>query len=486
MLRYVYAVVVAAGVFMSACGAGEPTPVKDGTSQDGKDMAADAGEVDQAVRSDQKGETEVVINPTDAGELDGVAPPEVDAAEVQVDLGPQCGEKPYEMGCPCNDNSECSCGFCVEGREGKVCTCDCWEDCPEGYTCQLLSGTCPDCQMICLPMWVDLCRPCSNNSDCQQAGIASNDFCVDWGAEGKFCGSACETDADCPTGFTCQTIAGIATAQCLPDGTCECSQKFIDEGALTSCYAENDEGKCNGTRTCTEEGLTPCDAPVPAAETCNGKDDDCDGSVDEEMSICSGGKVCKCKGVDCSCVCPEGLEDCGSGICVDLQSTVSDCGKCSAPCSAANVETYVCQGGQCKIVKCQAGFENFNKEYADGCECVIQPEVCNGVDDDCDASVDDVDQICPGKENCVGTCVDGVCECAAGCDYCDGMCVPWESYFDDPSNCGYCGNMCALDHTLVHSCEGGNCCPVTCEEGWKDCDVYCANGCEWEIGRAHV
>jgi hypothetical protein len=145
------------------------------------------------------------------------------------------------------------------------------------------------------------------------------------------------------------------------------------------------------------------------------------------------------------------------------------------------VETYVCQGGQCKIVKCQAGFENFNKEYADGCECVIQPEVCNGVDDDCDAAVDDGDQICPGKENCVGTCVDGVCECAAGCDYCDGMCVPWESYFDDPSNCGYCGNMCALDHTLVHSCEGGNCCPVTCEEGWKDCDVYCANGCEWEV-----
>ena len=84
-------------------------------------------------------------------------------------------------------------------------------------------------------------------------------------------------------------------------------------------------------------------------------------------------------------------------------------------------------------------------------------------------------------EGCQGTCEEGVCSCPPGCDYCEGMCVTYESYFDDPKNCGYCGNTCALPNTQLHSCEGGNCCPQACADGWKDCDESCANGCEWEV-----
>ena len=32
----------------------------------------------------------------------------------------------------------------------------------------------------------------------------------------------------------------------------------------------NGEGTCQGSRTCTDEGLSECDAPIPAAEVCNG------------------------------------------------------------------------------------------------------------------------------------------------------------------------------------------------------------------------
>jgi len=61
------------------------------------------------------------------------------------------------------------------------------------------------------------------------------------------------------------------------------------------------------------------------------------------------------------------------------------------------------------------------------------------------------------------------------------MCVPWLQYFEDPDNCGYCGNKCALPGTAVHGCEGGNCYPITCDVGFADCDEVWANGCEWTI-----
>lgn len=46
-------------------------------------------------------------------------------------------------------------------------------------------------------------------------------------------------------------------------------------------YVANEHGQCEGKRVCTEDGLTDCDAPEPAPETCDGIDNDCDGTVDE-------------------------------------------------------------------------------------------------------------------------------------------------------------------------------------------------------------
>ena len=53
-----------------------------------------------------------------------------------------------------------------------------------------------------------------------------------------------------------------------------------------------------GTETCDGTGWTECDAPAPAAETCNGGDDDCDGTVDEALSrgcdaVCGGVQRCE-------------------------------------------------------------------------------------------------------------------------------------------------------------------------------------------------
>jgi hypothetical protein len=49
----------------------------------------------------------------------------------------------------------------------------------------------------------------------------------------------------------------------------------------TTCRLTNEFGACEGTRRCTEGGLTDCDAPSASAEQCNNIDDDCDGQTDE-------------------------------------------------------------------------------------------------------------------------------------------------------------------------------------------------------------
>ena len=48
-------------------------------------------------------------------------------------------------------------------------------------------------------------------------------------------------------------------------------------------------------------------------------------------------------------------------------------------------------------------------------------------------------------------------------------------------HCGGCGRACVLDHVAVHACAGSECRPVTCAEGWKDCDGDPENGCERNI-----
>lgn len=74
-----------------------------------------------------------------------------------------------------------------------------------------------------------------------------------------------------------------------------------------------------------------------------------------------------------------------------------------------------------------------------GCQ---SDETCNGLDDDCDGSIDE------------GIDTD-----------------------TDPMNCGACGVSCNPEHTVGH-CEAGRCVIDACEPGFDDCDSVPANGCE--------
>jgi hypothetical protein len=117
-----------------------------------------------------------------------------------------------------------------------------------------------------------------------------------------------------------------------------------------------------GTRHCQNGSLTCVQNVQPSSETCNGLDDDCDGSVDDGD--------------------PGGGASCSTGL--------------PGVCAAG---TQHCQNGSLACLP----------------NTPASPEACNNLDDDCDNSVDEGD---PGGGASCNTGLFGVC--AAGTRHCQG------------------------------------------------------------------
>jgi hypothetical protein len=180
---------------------------------------------------------------------------------------------------PCESDDDCDFGYCIDVPGGKVCTHTCIQDCPAGWTCKGVDMEVGLLEFICLPNYYDLCAPCTQDLEC---GV-DEDFCVNVGGEGTFCGVSCESDEDCPERFVCNSVKnslGNTLKQCLPlSGSCTCT--VANEGETRTCELENEYGVCPGEMYCEGKvGWSVCDATEPTAEICDGKDNDCDGAVD--------------------------------------------------------------------------------------------------------------------------------------------------------------------------------------------------------------
>lgn len=107
-------------------------------------------------------------------------------------------------------------------------------------------------------------------------------------------------------------------------------------------------GICDqGSRHC-KQGQLVCMGKFAVGqvkESCNGQDDDCDGSKDNGQ-LCAdghtcGGKVgCRCKG---AAACGAGQGCCASG-CKQLNSDTSNCGACGSQCGPGEA----CSSGRCR------------------------------------------------------------------------------------------------------------------------------------------
>ena len=420
--------------------AGCSTPVGETIATDARDMGTaregGAGELaSEEVRSRDDAGSEAVLFPDLAEEV------EFDWGQFELfESSAQTGEPGY----PCQTGDDCNSGFCIQTPAGKQCTQTCEEECPFDWVCVLHKPSLPDDVYLCVPMRMNLCKPCIKNSDCLTNGVETGDACIPYGAAGSFCGAVCMGSADCSDGYDCKKVMdvwGFESQQCVLDaGECECQDWFVDEEAVTVCSVANEYGACDGERSCMVDGLTVCDAPPPMKESCNGKDDNCDGAVDEG----AGGEVCfnenglgacmglyECDEGDLSCDAPEPQAETCDGKDNNCDGDVDEGfpdsdGDGMADCLENDKDgdgtmdfedncQYVANPGQQDFDldgmgdACDA--DDDNDMVADELDCKpldpnVNPdaeEVCNGKDDDCDALIDEgfADSDSDALANCV-------------------------------------------------------------------------------------
>jgi hypothetical protein len=421
--------------------------------------------------------------------------------------GPACKEG---EGCfldPCQENGDCQSGWCVEHMGEGVCSQLCQEECPPGWSCKQVAGTDPDLVFVCVSRHANLCKPCATGDNCKSVGGA-DDVCVDYGAEGSFCGGTCSSAEDCPWGFACAevgTVDGAVLKQCFAEaGVCPCTPSSVARGLWTPCANDNEFGSCAGKRFCTESGLAECDAGFAAAESCNGLDDDCDSETDEPsmvggkyVELCDDGNECtadscdgeagctqaplsegECKDGD---VCTVG-DHCEGGLCTGSPILCNDSNSCTddscdglGGCSFVNNQADCDDGDPCSVAdECDEGL---CAGYPIACECLADEDcgvledanLCNGTLS-CDTSslphkcVLDPDSlvVCPEGEE--SACQENACNPATG------LCAVVAA--NDGFACDD-GDAC----TIGEHCEAGACAgsvPAVCADNNPCTDDSCS------------
>jgi subtilisin family serine protease len=128
--------------------------------------------------------------------------------------------------------------------------------------------------------------------------------------------SLCRTTADCADGHVCQALPPLGHSVCIAEDTGSCP---------TGTTAH--DGFCIPSRQ-------TCDL-CATEEACNGRDDDCNGEVDDGLS-CSGIRVLQCPILGEGC---DTGQSCAATVCVTACSEDADCG----------------EGRSCKTVKDRYG-----------------------------------------------------------------------------------------------------------------------------------
>ena len=311
-------------------------------------------------------------------------------------------------------------------------------------------------EVTCVDENAMLCQPCTTDLDC--FGPLSKCVSVSPSDPSTFCARDCSGASgfsiDCPSGYGCQTVAGPGgdAVLCMPaNDSCDCGPG--NDGQAKACASTNALGTCFGTETCDPEvGWVGCTAPEPATEACDGVDNDCDGLIDEETAsglacvetngfgTCAGTEVCKPPGgVACSASVPA-AETC-DGVDNDCDGTVDEgfaltvggtlkyglsaahCGVCNYACPSVPNGTVECDGTQaipaCVVTSCAPGY------YVHaGVACLALPEavLCSPceTDDDC---------VVPGN-----------------------LCLP------EPAGGAFCGQDCGDTSVFGSSCPDGFVC----------------------------
>jgi hypothetical protein len=213
--------------------------------------------------------------------------------------------------------------------------------------------------------------------------------------------------------------------------------------------------------------LAPC---TPSAEICDGKDNNCDGLVDN-APVDAGGE---CGATDVG-ECSFGAQACQGGVLVcvgEKGPTAEMCNGLDDDCNGTADDAPAGAGQACGT---DAGECAFGAQQCIGGVLVClggkgpSLEVCNGLDDDCDSSLDDdsIDSGGPCGTNVgaclpgVLTCMNGTIECVGGtagtAEQCNGIDDDCNGAIDDgdPGGSGACGTDEGACEAGVEHCVGG-------------------------------
>jgi len=362
-------------------------------------------------------------------------------------------------------------GLCVRAgvnvcsADGASVICGAQAAAPEAELC---NGLDDDCDGSTDEPFVDLYRPCEAGAGvCRRAGVrvcAANGGATTCDAVAAAPAGAerCNgLDDDCD-GLTDEGFAGVGVAcdagvgECRRAGVTQCSaagDAVVCSAQAAAPQAERCDGRdndCDGTvddgfaglnaaceagvGECRRVGVTQCSAAGDAvvcsvaagaaqAERCDGRDNDCDGAVDDGFDnlgqACQAGRgVCARAGVT---IC-NGAGDavvCGA---VPGASGAEACNSLDDDCDGTSDEGFAGLGVACSVGRgvCQRAGVNQCAGNGQGVVCNAAPgdasaEACNGLDDDCDGAQDepfaDLNTACSVG---VGACVrNGVRACSA-------------------------------------------------------------------------
>jgi hypothetical protein len=268
-----------------------------------------------------------------------------------------------------------------------------------------------------------------------------------------------ETDDSGETGETectqdvCGTLPGCECCDPYPggddtdtDGIDEDDRDRKSEGE--PCYSGDWDlvgiGVCEAGVTVCDDGVWVCDGEIlPSEEVCNGLDDDCDGQIDDGFGqvICGVG-ICQVTVYECvdgeptECVPGEPARE---EVCNGLDDTCD--GQVDSGCDCIDGSTQSCYTGPGETLGvgiCEAGEQTCTEGAWGDCvgDTTPKTETCNGLDDDCNGTVDDDN---PGGGAVCDTQLFGICkfgemQCINGSLQCVQMVFPEEEVCDGQDN----------------------------------------------------
>jgi hypothetical protein len=213
-------------------------------------------------------------------------------------------------------------------------------------------------------------------------GHSTGDACCRFGAK---CGEGvCTEGAYACAGSQVVCAGGVGPSMELCDGLDNDCNGIVDDvpGQGMACAMP---GGCAGIFECELGTGLVCIAAASGLEVCNGLDDDCDGSIDEEPDVTE--------------------NDSSIGVECDAPISPNDAPPCMAGKTVCKAGGPICEGA-----------------------VTSQPEVCNGVDDDCNGTIDDGSPCAEGlvcrDGQCLSPCAGGEFPCPGGEACIDQVCVP--------------------------------------------------------------